>query len=109
MNPIQIPKLFQSSVDPAQVSLTVTSLGKILIGIIGTIAITKGVDPMIVSQNASDVSQAAQNIAAQYVAVVPALYSAYHSVQFLWGFARKLSVWSLQVFSKAPAPVAPLA
>lgn len=100
---ISIPKWAQSSIDPTQVSLTITSAGKALVGVLTTVAIIRGIDPMIVAQNASTVSDAAQNIVAQYVAVLPALYAAWHSAQTIWGVARKLA--TLLFGKQAPSNV----
>lgn len=90
---IQIPNWARSSVDPTEVSLTVTSFTKAFAGLITTLAILKGVDPAIVTPTVNTVTDAAQNIVAQYLAILPALYSTYHSVQVLYGLARKVGVW----------------
>jgi len=83
--------IFASSTDPTgqTLSLTVSSGIQMVIGIGVTIAVIRGVDPAIASTNATTIAAQAQNIVTQYLAVLPALYSAYHSIQFLWGFARK--------------------
>lgn len=97
MNPI--PNFAQSSIDPTQVSLTITSVGKAVVGVLTTFAILKGIDPAIVTANVTTVQEAATNIVAQYVAILPALYAAYHSSQAIWGVVRKLAT---RLFAKAP-------
>lgn len=87
-----IPTFAQSSIDSTQVSLTITSVSKAAIGILTTYAMLKGIDPMLVTANVQTVTEAAQNIVVQYIAVLPALYAAYHSLQAIYGVARKLAV-----------------
>jgi len=76
-------------------------LSKAAVGVITTIAILKGIDPAIVTSNVTTVTEAAQNIVAQYIAVLPALYAAYHSAQAIYGVLRKIGV---RLFTKTPAP-----
>jgi hypothetical protein len=90
---IQIPAWAQSSVDPEQVSLTISSFSKAVIGILTTYAVLKGIDPIIMTNNVRTVTEAAQNIVAQYIAILPALYAAYHSAQAIYGVLRKLAVY----------------
>lgn len=94
-----IPSFAQSSIDPSQVSLTITSIGKAVTGALVTYAVIRGIDPMLITTNVQTVTDATQNIAAQYLAVFPALYAAYHSTLALWGIVRKLAV---RLFAKAP-------
>lgn len=96
---IQIPSWAQSSVDPTQVSLFITSATKAIAGLVVTIATIQGIDPAIATQNVQTVSQAALNIVAQYAAIVPAVYAAYHSAEAIYGVLRKIAV---RLFSKAP-------
>lgn len=87
-----IPTYAQSSVDANQVSLTITSISKAVAGILATYAMLKGIDPILVTSNVTTVTEAAQNIVAQYIAVLPALYAAYHSAQAIYGVFRKVAV-----------------
>lgn len=105
MTPNTIPSFARSSVDPTQLSLTITSLGKALAGILTTIAILKGVDPALLTPNATTITEAAQNILVQYLAILPALYSAYHSAQAIFGVMRKAFVWITKYFKKGPTVV----
>lgn len=98
-----IPTFAQSSVDQTQVSLTITSLSKAAIGIITTYAMLKGVDPVLATTNVQTVTEAAQNIVVQYIAILPALYAAYHSLQAIYGIVRKIA---MRLFTKAPVTVA---
>lgn len=93
-----IPKWAQSSIDPTQVSLFITSASKAVAGLVVTIATLKGIDPAIVTSNVQTVTEAAQNIVAQYAAVIPAIYAAYHSAEAIYGVFRKVAV---RVFAKA--------
>lgn len=97
MNPI--PRIFQSSVDPTKVSLFITSASKALAGIVVTLLTLKGIDPAIATQNVQTVTEAATNIVAQYAAIVPAVYAAYHSAEAIYGVLRKVAV---RVFAKGP-------
>lgn len=92
MPKITIPSWAQSSLNPSEVSLTITSLGKAAVSIVTTIAILKGVDPAIATTDVTTVTQAAQNIVAQYAAVIPAAYAAYQSGMVIWGLVRKGAV-----------------
>lgn len=101
MNPI--PTFAQSSVNPQEVSLTIASFGKVVAGGLATYAMLKGIDPLILVTNANTVTQEAQNVVAQYVIVAPALYTAYHSAQLIWGAMRKIAV---AMFAKKVVPTA---
>ncbi len=87
----QYKGIFASSQDPTgqTLSLTVSSATQALIGLVASIAVIKGVDPALATQNVQSVSDAVQNIVAQYLAIVPCAYSAYHSMQMVWGVVRK--------------------
>lgn len=92
-----IPAWAQSSTDATQVSLTITSISKMAGASLVTYAMLKGIDPALVTSNVTTVTQAAQNIVAQYIAVLPALYAAYQSVKAIEGVGRK--VW-VRLFTK---------
>lgn len=95
-----IPAWAQSSTDATQVSLTITSVSKAAAGVLATYAILKGIDPVLVTSNVTTVTEAAQNIVAQYIAVLPALYSAYHSAQAIYGVFRKFAIRIVTAFGK---------
>lgn len=101
MQPTTIPAWAQSSADATQVSLTITSISKMLGAILVTYAMLKGIDPVLVTSNVTTVTQAAQNIVAQYIAILPALYAAYQSVKAVEGIGRK--VWNRLFTTTAPA------
>lgn len=101
MQPNTIPTWAQSSADATQVSLTISSLGKAAAAFLVTYATLKGIDPILVTSNVTTVTQAAQNIIAQYIAVLPALYAAYQSVKTIEGVGRK--VW-VRLFTKSSVP-----
>lgn len=95
-----IPKIFQSSVDPEQVSLTVTSIGKAgaaLVVFLGMIGI---VDPSIAGQ-------AWGNFVASVITAIPAGFAVYHSGQVVWGIIRKIAVRVVALFpTQTPPPAA---
>lgn len=97
-----VPAWAQSSVDQTQVSLTITSVSKAVAGLLITYATIKGIDPAIFTTNVQNITEAAQNGVAQYVAVLPALYSAYQSIKVIEGVMRKIAV---RLFKKAPTAV----
>lgn len=86
-----IPAWAQSSADATQVSLTITSISKMVGAVLVTFATLKGLDPILVTTNVTNVTEAAQNIVVQYIAILPALYAAYQSVKVVEGIGRK--VW----------------
>lgn len=101
MQPTNIPVWAQSSADATQVSLTITSISKMMGAILVTYAMLKGIDPVLVTSNVTTVTEAAQNIVAQYIAVLPALYAAYQSLKVLEGIGRK--AWVRLFTTTAPA------
>ena len=101
-----IPSFAQSSADQTQVSLTITSLSKAAIGVITTIAVLRGIDPMLATQNVQTITEAAQNIVVQYIAILPALYAAYHSIQAIYGVVRKIAIRTVSLVHKKPTPPA---
>ena len=78
--------IFASSADPAQLSTTLESLSKVLIGLIGWFAISKGLDPM----TAQNQLQAILDLVAQGV---PMVFTFWHSMMTAWGLIRKLLVY----------------
>lgn len=80
-----IPKIFQSSIDPNQVSLTVVSVGKAGASLIVFLGMVGLVDPSIAGQ-------AWGNFVASIVTAVPAGFAVYHAGQALWGIFRKIAV-----------------
>lgn len=97
---MNIPKIFQSSVDPDQVSLTITSVGKAgaaLIVFMGMIGI---VDPSIAGQ-------AWGNFVASIITAIPAGFAVYQSSQAVWGIVRKVAVRITALFpAQTPPPAA---
>ena len=82
---MNIPSIFQSSVDPDQVSLTVTSIGKAGAAIIVFMGMIGLVDPAIAGQ-------AWGNFVASVITAIPAGFAVYHAGQAVWGIIRKIAV-----------------
>jgi hypothetical protein len=80
-----IPTWAQSSVDPNQVSLTITSIGKAGTALIVFLGMVGVVDPTIAGQ-------AWGSFVASVITAVPAGFAVYHSGQVLWGVFRKVAV-----------------
>lgn len=72
-----------SSVDPNELSLTVVSIGKVLIGIAGFFAVSKGLDPAAAQTQV----QAIIDLTAQSI---PLSFALWHACNGLWGAVRKL-------------------
>lgn len=88
---ISIPKWAQSSIDPTQVSLTITSIGKAgayLIVFLGAVGV---VDPTIAGQAWSGWVQS-------IITGIPAGFAIYHSSVAVWGIIRKAAVRILALF-----------
>lgn len=75
-----------SSVDPTQLSLTISSVGKVLAGFLAFLAAAKGLDPAV-AQNES------QLIIDMIAQGIPLAYSLWNSCNAIWGAARKLLVY----------------
>lgn len=75
--------ILASSQDPAQLSLTVESVSKVLIGLIGWFAVSKGMDVA----TAQTLLQQILDIVAQSI---PMIYALYHAMHTAWGLVRKL-------------------
>lgn len=95
---MNIPKIFQSSVDPTQVSLTITSLGKAGASLIMFLGMVNLVDPAVANQ-------AWGSFVASVITAVPAIFAVYHTGLALWGIIRKVSVALVAIFTKAPPTV----
>jgi hypothetical protein len=77
-----IPTWAQSSEDPSQISLSIQSFGKTLIGIVALVASLKGLNP----QTATDQFQIIIDNAAAGTAAV---FTVYHSLVTIYGLLRK--------------------
>lgn len=97
---MNIPSIFQSSVDPDQVSLTVSSLGKAVAGFIMFAGMLGIVDPLIAGQAWGGF---VQNI----ITAIPIGFAVWHSGQAVWGIIRKVSMRVISIGQKAPAAPAP--
>lgn len=93
---MKIPAIFQSSVDPSEVSLTVTSIGKAGASLIVFLGMVGIVDP-------SMAGQAWGNLVADVITAIPAGFAVYHSSVAVWGIIRKIAVRVTALFSSAPA------
>src|ERR1700674_4383470 len=85
--------VFASSVDPTQLSLTIESLSKVLIGLIGWFAVSKGFD----AATAQNQLQIIIDLTAQ---AVPIAFTLWNACMTIFGLVRKLFT-----FMKVPAPV----
>lgn len=92
---MDIPTWAQSSLDESEVSLTITSFGKVGMGVITFLAMVGLVDPTIAGE-------AWGGFVASVITAVPAAYAVWHASQGLWGVTRKLSVRLVAMFAKAP-------
>ncbi len=90
----QVPNWSASSADPSQVSLTITSLGKMLSGTIVFFAVLKGVDPVIAANSW-------QAFVANIATAVPAGYVVWHTGELVFGLTRKAF---FKVFGKKVIP-----
>lgn len=82
---MNIPRIFQSSVDPEEVSLTVSSLGKAGASIVVFMGVLGIVDPAIAGQTWGGFVQS-------IITAIPAGFAVYHSGQAVWGIVRKAAV-----------------
>lgn len=90
MNPI--PRLFQSSIDPTQVALTWSSIGKTVAGVITFLGVLGLIDPVIAGA-------AWGNFVASVITAIPAGFAVWHTGMVVWGIIRKIAV---RIFAKAP-------
>lgn len=81
----EIKPALQSSVDPTQLSLTIDSIAKTAIGLIGTLIAYKGID-------SQPITTQLQAIVDAVVTVIPVGFAAWHSMQILVGLWRKTTV-----------------
>lgn len=86
-----------SSSDPSgqTLSLTVESFSKVIIGLVGWFAVSKGLDPT----TAGTQVQALIDLIAQ---AIPVAFTLYHSMLMAWGLIRKLFTY----FFTKPTPPA---
>ncbi len=77
-----IPSWLQSSADPAQISLSIESAGKMLIGIVGIVAVAKGMNP-------ATAQAGFQSILDQVALAVTSAFAFYHAIMTVYGLGRK--------------------
>jgi len=80
-----IKPAFASSIDPTKLSLTIESGSKVIIGIIGSLIALKGVD-------ATPITNQVQVIVDSVVTGIAVGFTAWHSMQTVYGLVRKLFV-----------------
>ncbi len=97
----QFKGVLASSTDPAQLSLTIESFSKVIIGVVGWYAIAKGLDPA----GATNQVQALIDLIAQ---AIPVAFTLYHSMMTVWGLIRKLMVYFGTKTVPPPTPEAPV-
>lgn len=76
---------FGSSLDPSQVSLTVSSLTQFVIFLVGYFAVSKGFDVTTAKTQVQAISDV-------IVSMVPACFAVYHGFMTIYGLARKMFV-----------------
>jgi len=84
----EIKPVFQSSLDPSKVSLTIQSIAKFLIFVAGTYAIHKGFDPVTATNVITQLSDI-------LISAIPACFAMYHAGEAVWGVVRKFFVISV--------------
>lgn len=80
-----IKPIFGSSINPTELSLTIESGSKTIIGLIGVFLAYRGI-------NAVGVTDQLNAIVAVVVATIPAGFTVWHAMQTLYGLVRKLFV-----------------
>jgi hypothetical protein len=77
--------IFQSSLDPSKVSLTIQSFSKTVIFIVGFFALQKGFDPATATTQI-------QGITDIVISLIPAVLAVYHGGETIYGMVRKMFV-----------------
>lgn len=77
--------IFQSSLDPSKISLTVQALTKCAIFIAGYFAVSKGFNPM-------EATTAIEQIGDIVISLIPAVLAVYHGGEAIYGLVRKMFV-----------------
>lgn len=80
-----IKPAFQSSIDPTQLSLSVSSGTKTIIGIIGVLVAYKGLD-------VTSITSQLQAIVDMVVTAIPAGFAVWHAMLTVYGLIRKFTV-----------------
>ena len=99
-----LPPWLQSSTDPTQISLSIESFGKVLVGLIAVLAVAKGLDVQYATTQA-------QLFMGQGIIVATSGFTMYQSLMTIYGLVRKLFmrvVVTNAAHADAPAVVAPL-
>jgi hypothetical protein len=91
-----IPNWAKSSVDENSVSLTITSVGKAVSGLIVFLGMVNAVDPLIAGE-------AWGSFVASVITAVPAGFAVWHTGQAMWGIFRKAAVR----LTTSPTPTPP--
>lgn len=78
-----VPTWAQSSQDPTQISLTIESVGKALIGVVGFLLVSRGMD-------AATATNSLQQIIDLIASSVPLVFALWHSMVAVWGLIRKI-------------------
>lgn len=92
---MKIPTIFQSSVNPQQVSLTVSSIGKAGAALIVFLGAIGFVDPAVASQ-------AWGTLVADVITALPAGYAVWQAAQVVYGIIRKVAVRVATIGSATP-------
>ena len=82
---MEIKSIFQSSLDPSKVSLTVQGLAKFVTFIIITYATAKGFDP-------NEATNGVDQIKDIIISTIPACFALYHAGETVYGIVRKMFV-----------------
>lgn len=90
--------ILSSSIDPTQLSLTVESFSKVLIGLAGWYAVSKGMD----ATTAQTQLQAIIDLAVQ---AIPLAFTLWNTLLTIWGLVRKLYV---ALVASKPTDITPI-
>lgn len=82
---MDIKTIFQSSVDPSKISLTVQSITKFAIFVTATFLLSKGMNP-------AEATTAIQQISDILISVIPAGFAVFHACEAVYGIVRKFFV-----------------
>ena len=92
---MNIPAWAQSSANPEEVSLTITSLGKMGAALIVFLGVIGVIDPLVATQ-------AWGNFVAQLITAVPVVFGIWSAGQAVYGIVRKIAVRIVGLFSGTP-------
>ena len=81
----EIKPVFQSSVDPTKISLTIQGLSKTVIFVVGYFALQKGFDVATAQTQIQVVTDIT-------IMLIPAILAVYHGGETIYGIVRKMFI-----------------